>query len=399
LLIEKGEMRMASPEVLDFPRLVAPIPGSNPAGKDLRADYSPKAIYREIKGARDKAREAERYLLYKGGLDDHGHPVPPPDWRPVIQLAPPAIAEQSKDLELVALLTEALARKQGFAGLRDGFRLARELAEKFWDQLYPTPDEEGVRSRIAPLMRLNGEEGEGLLVAPIYQIPITAGGAAGSFSVTDYRLALELDGIADPDKRARRLEQPGALTVQTFDKSVAATSADAFRNLLEDIAQSWEEFQKLGQVLEQLCNSHTEGVSGGEPVVFSTSAIREALDACRETVQKIAGAQLGLLDQGGGAEEGTSSEEGGQAMAGGEGRGTGGAVGSREEAFRTLLRVAEFFKRTEPHSPVSYALEQAVRWGRMPLPQLLDELIPEDPVRQQLFKLIGIAPRPSEGTR
>lgn len=76
--------------------------------------------------------------------------------------------------------------------------------------------------------------------------------------------------------------------------------------------------------------------------------------------------------------------------------GVSGRVGTREEAFRTLLRVAEFFKRTEPHSPVSYALEQAVRWGKMPLPQLLDELIPEDAVRQQLFKLIGIHARPPE---
>jgi type VI secretion system protein ImpA len=382
---------MASPEVLDFPRLIAPISGPNPAGKDLRADFSPKAVYREIKGARDKAREAERYLLYKGGVDDHGHPVPPPDWRPVLQLTPQVIAEQSKDLELVALLAEALARKHGFAGLRDGFRLARELAERFWDQLYPSPDEEGVRTRIAPLVRLNGEEGEGLLVAPIYQIPITVGGSAGAFSVADYRLAQELDGISDPDKRARRLEQPGAVTGQMFDKSAAATPADAYRNLLADIGQAWEEFEKLGQALEQRCNSD----GGGEPVVFPTSAIRGALDACRETVKKVAGPVLG------GGEEIVLSEEGGEAMAtgGGGSEGAGGragAPGSREEAFRTLLRVAEFFKRTEPHSPVSYALEQAVRWGRMPLPQLLDELIPEAGARQQLFKLIGIA-GPTEG--
>jgi type VI secretion system protein ImpA len=383
---------MASPEVLDFPRLLAPVPGPNPAGKDLRADYSPKAVYREIKGARDKAREAERYILYKGGLDDHGHTVPPPDWRPVLQLAPQALAEQSKDLEIVALLIEALARKHGFPGLRDGFRLARELAEQFWDRLYPTPDEEGVRTRIAPLVRLNGEEGEGLLVTPILQIPITSSGTAGSFSVADYRLALELDGIADPDKRARRMEQAGAVTVQMFEKSVAATPADFYRSLLEDIAQSWAEFQKLGEVLERLCNAD----GAAEPVVFPVSAVREALDACRETAEQIARPIIG-----GGEEEVFLLDEGGEAMAsGGEGaEGVTGRVGSREEAFRTLMRVAEFFKRTEPHSPVSYALEQAVRWGRMPLPQLLDELIPEDAARQQLFKLIGIHLPPPAGAQ
>jgi len=337
---------MASPEVLDFPRLLAPIPGSNPAGKDLRKDFSPKAIRGEIKDARDKASRAERALLYKGGVDDHGDPVPPPDWRPVLQLAPKALAEQSKDLELVALLTEALARKHGFAGLRDGFRLARELAEKFWDSLYPTPDEDGVRTRIHPLVNLNGEEGQGLLVEPIRRIPVSAEGGLGKVDVAHYR------------------------------------------NLLEDINQSWEEFEKLGQVLEGLCNKD----GGGEPVVFPTSAIRKELDACRHTVAKMAGPIPGSGAKGGPP----ALDEGGKPMASGSAAAEG-AVGTREQAFDTLLRVAEFFKRTEPHSPISYALEQAVRWGKMPLPQLLDELIPEEPVRQQLFKLIGIAAEPPKG--
>ena len=70
----------------------------------------------------------------------------------------------------------------------------------------------------------------------------------------------------------------------------------------------------------------------------------------------------------------------------------GSRVQTREDAFRALLQVAEFFKRTEPHSPVSYALEQAVRWGKMPLPDLLAELIPEEAAREQLFKLVGIKP-------
>jgi type VI secretion system protein ImpA len=65
-------------------------------------------------------------------------------------------------------------------------------------------------------------------------------------------------------------------------------------------------------------------------------------------------------------------------------------VRTREDAFRALLQVADYFKRTEPHSPVAYTLEQAVRWGRMPLPDLLTELIPEQTAREQIFKIVGI---------
>ncbi len=66
------------------------------------------------------------------------------------------------------------------------------------------------------------------------------------------------------------------------------------------------------------------------------------------------------------------------------------AVQTREDAFRMLLEVADYFKHTEPHSPVAYALEQAVRWGRMPLPDLLTELIPEQATRDTIFKIVGI---------
>jgi type VI secretion system protein ImpA len=55
-----------------------------------------------------------------------------------------------------------------------------------------------------------------------------------------------------------------------------------------------------------------------------------------------------------------------------------------------LERIADFFRRTEPHSPVSYALEQVVRWGGMSLPELLKELISEESVRRDLFRRTGI---------
>jgi type VI secretion system protein ImpA len=69
-----------------------------------------------------------------------------------------------------------------------------------------------------------------------------------------------------------------------------------------------------------------------------------------------------------------------------------GEIRDREDAFQTLLKVADFFRRTEPHTPVSYALEQAVRWGRMALPELLAELIPDEQPRVTLFKQVGIRP-------
>src|SRR5581483_9147750 len=158
---------MASQEVLDFSQLLLPITGDGPAGEDLRADASPNSLYYLVKDARSAARAAERQIV----MEDE--PSARPDWRPVFYHAVKALAERSKDLEITAYLIEALVRLYGFAGLRDGFRLARGLIEQFWDGLYPLPDEEGLATRVAPLTSLNGDDAEGTLIAPIALVPLT----------------------------------------------------------------------------------------------------------------------------------------------------------------------------------------------------------------------------------
>src|SRR5690242_7010393 len=110
---------MASPEVLDFAKLLAPISADKPTGVDPRSDISPTSLHYKIKSDRSTARGAERQAVTG---DDTASP---PDWKPVRQLGIKVLTEQAKDLEITAYLIEALLRLEGFAGLRDGFRLAR----------------------------------------------------------------------------------------------------------------------------------------------------------------------------------------------------------------------------------------------------------------------------------
>jgi type VI secretion system protein ImpA len=374
---------MASPEVLDFDQLLTPIPGENPAGRPLRADFSPTSLYQAIKGARSAARAGERNTAWSDEPDAQiaEHRA---NWKRLFELAPKAIAEESKDFEIAAWLSEALVREYGYAGLRDGFRLMRQLAETFWDNLYPLPDEEGLATRTAPLAGLNGEESDGVILAPIAGVPVTAAGSCRPLTLADHRRAVDLERLSDPDKRAQRIEQ-GAVTLQTFEKAVLETPPEFYRSLLEDLQACSLEFEKLCAVMEERCGKDEHGHSLAPP----SSAIREALEASCSQVRGIARHVFP-------AEDGAAlvAEEGGMTTVSPHGQsfGLASAVRTREDAFRALLQVADYFKRTEPHSPVAYSLEQAVRWGRMPLPELLTELIPEQGAREQIFKVVGIKP-------
>ncbi|QDO83364.1 type VI secretion protein [Shewanella psychropiezotolerans] len=67
-------------------------------------------------------------------------------------------------------------------------------------------------------------------------------------------------------------------------------------------------------------------------------------------------------------------------------------VHNREQALNLLGDVAEYFRESEPHSPVSFLLQKAISWGNKPFPELLEELFDgqDSDVRSQIFNLVGV---------
>jgi type VI secretion system protein ImpA len=307
----------------------------------------------------------------------------PANWRPIIETVPQVLASMSKDLEITAYFIEALVRENGFAGLRDGFRLARELVAQFGDDIYPLPDEDGDETRLAPLTGLNGEGGDGTLIAPVMNIPLTDNTSVGAFGQAHYVQAQDLERSPE-EARERRISQ-GAVSMETFGIAVAETSPEFFRNLLDDIEDTIEQFGQFGATLDEKYGQSAP----------PTSNIQHTLDACKETVEKVARDKLAMLVPqeseltGEGAEDASGAEPG---AAAGEPKAVVGEIRTREDAFREILGIADYFRRTEPHSPISYALEQIVRWGRLPLPDLLRELISDESSVSQMFRLVGIQP-------
>jgi type VI secretion system protein ImpA len=58
--------------------------------------------------------------------------------------------------------------------------------------------------------------------------------------------------------------------------------------------------------------------------------------------------------------------------------------------------VRDFFRQTEPHSPLSYLVDQALRWSQMPLHLLVRELI-SDPSALAGFQMrTGVPAAPEQ---
>jgi type VI secretion system protein ImpA len=353
---------MASPEVLDLAALLAPIRADAPCGENLRNDPSPTSPYYQVKEARDQARTQERALQ----LSEDPSSAPAPDWQPVLELAPRLLAERAKDLQVAAWLIEALARERGFAGLRDGFRLARGLVDGFWDGLYPTPDEEGVSTRVAPLTGLNGDESEGTLIVPIGMIQVLEDGEGRKLGAWHFKLARELAAIQDPELRARRLEN-GAPTLEGFRSAAAAADRAALFTRLDDVDQALNELEALGKSLEARCQRDAP----------PTSSVRQALSEVRDCLRFLTKDLPRPVEVGaapGDAQAQDSKESRAQSSAPAA---EPGVVRSRQDALDAVRKARDYWRQTEPHSPLPYLLDQALRWGQTPLHLLVPELIPD----------------------
>lgn len=69
--------------------------------------------------------------------------------------------------------------------------------------------------------------------------------------------------------------------------------------------------------------------------------------------------------------------------------GPGGALQDRRQALAQLRQVADFFRRTEPHSPVAYLAEKAASWGEMPLHIWLRAVVKDPAAIAGLDDLLG----------
>jgi type VI secretion system protein ImpA len=62
---------------------------------------------------------------------------------------------------------------------------------------------------------------------------------------------------------------------------------------------------------------------------------------------------------------------------------------TRDEAFTMLAGIAQFFKQSEPQSPVPYLIERAIKWGNMPLEGWLSDVIKDSNVVDNIRDVLG----------
>lgn len=362
---------------IDVDALLKPISDENPTGAELSI-YEGSLL--EISDALDKAKDLlkeERDREAAGGIDSQGQPwrtIPNPEWQPIIERCCDVLELESKDFRVASWLTDCLMREYGFFGLMQGLALCERMLVDYWESIRPAPNEDGHGDTVSAFGQF-AMDGNGLDGAVIARGTKENARTETVYTMLDYARSKELEKVSS-EERERRIEQEDHVDLQEIHTLVNLTPSDFHHSNLAAIKSSLEKLDVISEFLNQNCRPDNYD----EPTSPTTSRLKEALETAREVVRGFVGEE--------------SSEESENEISGEPGESSAPKASSggmtRESAFREIENIASFFEKTEPHSPVHSALRQVVRWGRTPLPKLLDELIDDSSVMERVQKLLGL---------
>lgn len=372
---------VSTPQVIDLEAFLAPISDDSPSGASLK--YA---------GTHDEIKEARRAddSMAQGSWQRE---LKIPDWRRVIELSTTALTTQTKDLQIAVWFVEALVKQHGFAGLRDGLKLVHGFHENFWETFYPEYDETDLEGRANFLAFMDKQ-----CAFALKEVALTNEGLSfnkfdesKSFDIPENMDALEYS----QQERFRALQEQAneerRTTGDMWRKAKAATPRKFYEQVFFTLEEIVAEFTALDRTIDEKFGNQTPGLG----------ALKKSIDEVRDAVKKITIEKREAepdeitpetlsedVSSGDGQSNGSSpsSSSSGQNFA----QTMGGAIRSRNDALKKLSEVADFFKQTEPHSPVSYLVSRAVRFGNMPLESVLQELIKDETVLSNIKETLGI---------
>jgi len=341
--------------------LLAPISPAQPAGDDLSFSHDFDAIA--------QARRFDDPSLEQGEWVTE---LKEADWSFVVSRCCALLGEKSKDLRIAVWLAEAAAKQHRMQGLGEAFRLLAGLCREFWDKgLYPEPDGADMEQRIGNLAWILGRT-----PTLLREMPLTEGQGT-AFSAIDFEMARKQASLPE---HARNPDWPKLADMETARSRNSPRFREQFAT---DARYCMDALRELEQAADECLGNDSPGFA----------AARDAVQAMIDAMPSHAGLPATVSTPLGAAPAGEqiilAQPAGG---AGAVAVQASGPVNSRAQAISQLREIASFFRRTEPHSPVSYFADKAADAGEQDLHTWLRSVVKDSNSLAHIEEMLGIPP-------
>lgn len=338
-------------------QLLIPISDSKPCGEDMAFSAELDAIAH--------ARKFDDPSLAQGAWETE---LKEADWDFVVTRCVKLLAEKSKDLRLAVWLTEAAAKQHHLRGLGEGFRLLAGLCDTFWDLgLYPEAEDGDNDQRIGNLSWILARTR-----TLLRELPLTEGRST-AFSTIDFEAARKRATAGEEN------DQSGAPKLADMEAAKARTSPAFRAKFTADAQYCLDALRELERAADARLGQDSPGFSQAREAVeamvhLMPAPVSEAAPSAEVavTAQDSAAVPQAPTAVGGGAQQ--------------------GPIRTRAQAIAQLRAVAQFFRDTEPHSPVSYFAEKAAVAGEQDLHTWLRSVVKDQASLAHIEELLGVPP-------
>jgi len=327
----------------DPENLLAPISADHPCGEsledtDLLTSFDSYHLFGE-----DVALDTP---LDKGAKREP-KPAAAPIWTEIRDKSVEALA-RSRDLRVLAYLGTSLIRTDGVAEFCGTLEVAAGWLETYWAQVYPLVDEDAILRRNA----LNNLADKMAVVEALRRAPLVRSRQHGLVTLRD------VDGAPKPAGEDGAVAAGGADDGR-IRAAFAETPIAELSRLVERVAGAPKVLQRIQAKMSE--SAGTDAAPAVEPLASVIGRIAQALRVQLAAHPDAAAAGVGAAE---GAAPGAAGA-------------IGGPIASRQDAIRALDAVAEFFKRTEPSSPIPLFLTRARRLVAKDFLEVLADIAPE----------------------
>lgn len=354
---------------VDLGPLLAPLADGDGVGVSLRSD----PVWQQI---RDAQREDDPSIP----MGEWERPLIKADWHSVASLSADALARRSKDFHLAVWLCEAWTRLYRLEGLMAGTQLLTEFVDRFWDHAYPQIDGQDAEARAAPLHWISRK----LEIVLKLNVPLIGLSVEPGFiNLDDWQRVVAASLQEDDDA------PPTHLPREMLDREAAQGSNLALLRQLERTVDS------VQGAIDDLARRLDDRLGDDAP---SFARVKATLSELQRAARTLRGSHA--LDDAPVAQVPPESAEihvpqhdDSQMEVGMQPRAlpvTFDHIVDRAHAYRLLEDIARYLAEHEPHSPTPYLLARAVSWGRMPLPELMRDIVSQEGDLGRYMAMLGV---------
>jgi type VI secretion system protein ImpA len=324
---------------IDINALTTPLSDEQPSGPDLSYDSERQ----EIESAFERS-------VSDGGTSGDDET----DWRETIKLIT-AQAERTRDLWLPVYLMRAAAQSGNFEMVADGSELLARLLEDRWADVHPQLEEYGFTGRKTPCESLTRIAE---FLGPFSRMPLLEHQRLGSYSGADFERFHDQGSSAESYGMFRAL--------------IEATSVEDLQAVVDRLDAIRAAIKRADQVMT--ANAEGDTSTNYQTTYEAMDKIRRAVASNLPVDDKADVAQDGDAgDSDGWSGSGDSTSHGGSGQGG---PGFSGGINSRNDVIRALDAISAYYAKSEPASPVPFALRRAKEWISLDFLAVLEDIAP-----------------------